>query len=701
MAAPRFGVLGPLEVAIGERPADIGGPRPRMLLALLLSTGGREVPFHRIVEVLWGADPPPSALGTVHSHLARLRRALEPDRPPRSPARVLVRAGAGYAVRPAPGSLDAERFAALAAEGQEHVAGGRFEAALAALDAGLAWWRGCAYADFPDAPFAMRAARPLEERRVQALVDRAAARVGLGRHDSAVAELTGLAHEHPARERVWQLLAVALYRSGRQVEALDTLREARGVLSGRFGVDPGPELLALEAAMLRHEPVLPFAPTPAASLPATPSPAAAPVGRPGPVDAPLTTGEVALLGRLSVFEGGFSRDAVASVAPGLDGLDGLAGRSLISEMPETPGPRWRMEGALRQYAVATLDPGERAEAVRRHRDWVRRLAGEAAGALRTDAADEWLRRLDAERDNVRAALRGALDGDDGAAAVDIAGGVAWYWFHHGATAEGSVWLGAALAAPGQDRSAAGRAARARAHLGLSALRSIAGDVPGAVARARAALGAAEQAGHDLLRADALCCLSFVAAASGDAGFAAAAAARAYRAAEAGGWADLGAQAAMVAGNAAYLAGDLPSAADRLADAYRMARECGYGWVTIVAGWLGVEVALDRARHEEARRAALALTGGLADTPVTSAWLVTTLSLARTLTLTGDGEAGALLWGAVTGIGRRVGLAAQHIGRANAHHNRHGAPSHRHAAAYVRGLELDRVQAGALIAGLAA
>ena len=158
---------------------------------------------------------------------------------------------------------------------------------------------------------------------------------------------------------------------------------------------------------------------------------------------------------------------------------------------------------------------------------------------------------------------------------------------------------------------------------------------------------------------------------------------------------------MVSGNARYLAGDLAGAAELLADAQRAARACGYGWVATVAGWLGVEVALDQARHEEARHAALALTDRLGSGPAVSSWLVTTLSLARALTLTGDGEAGALLWGAVTGIGQRAGLEAQRIGRANTHRNRHGAPAQRHAAAYVRGLDMTRAQAAALIATLAA
>ncbi|MEV4518250.1 hypothetical protein AB0K00_56010, partial [Dactylosporangium sp. NPDC049525] len=137
----------------------------------------------------------------------------------------------------------------------------------------------------------------------------------------------------------------------------------------------------------------------------------------------------------------------------------------------------------------------------------------------------------------------------------------------------------------------------------------------------------------------------------------------------------------------------------LAEARRAGRACGFGWVVTVSGWLGVEVALDQARHDDARQAALRLTGRLGDSPTVSSWLVTTLSLARALTLTGDGEAGALLWGAVTGIGRRVGLTAQRIGRANAHRNRHGAPAYRHTAAYVRGLDMTRDEAAGLIATL--
>ncbi|GGM05447.1 BTAD domain-containing putative transcriptional regulator [Dactylosporangium sucinum] len=870
MADPRFGVLGPLEVTLGERPVDLGGLRPRMLLALLLSTGGQEVAFHRIVEVLWGAEPPATALGTVHSHLARLRRALEPDRPPRSPSRVLVRVGAGYAVRPAPGCFDADRFSGRATEGQELVAAGRHGPGRELLDAALAEWRGGAYADFPDAPFALAAARRLEEQRVQARIDRMAAELGLGRHEAAVAELSGLAREHPGRERLWQLLAVALYRSGRQVDALAVLREARATLSGRFGVDPGPPLHALEAAILRHEPVTLDGPAPAPAAVEFPVPAAPIVGRsaelaalgdllraarvvtvtgppgvgksrlvqeyahrhaeltgvppvlwpgePGPetrllvvdgsgpvpaerlaastrvlaaareplglpgeallelgplplgdavdlfvaraAEAPdrglaaavctavgclpaaveraaaltralpvaalavhlredpagllgpaadpiggaLLPGDAALLGRLAVFEGGFDLDAMDAVAPGQRArLPGLVARSLVQVVRDREtgvAHRYRLGRPLRQYAAGLIDDDERARAVRRHRDWARRLSGEAAAGLRTAAADDWLRRLHRERRNVRAALRHALADGDGAAAVDVAGGVAWYWFHHGATAEGTAWLRASLAAAGQDRSSAGRAARSRAQLGLSALRSIAGDVPDAVAQAHAAVWEAERAGHDYLRADALCALSFVAAASGDAAFAGAAAARSYRAADVVGWPDLRAQAGMVSGHAQYLRGDLTAAADLLAEARRSARKCGYGWVVTVAGWLGVEVALDQARHDEARQAALLLSGRLGDSPTVSSWLVTTLSLARALTLTGDGEAGALLWGAVTGIGRTVGLTAQRIGRAHAHRTRHGAPAHRHTAAYVRGLEMDRAEAVALIATLA-
>ncbi|MGI5183361.1 BTAD domain-containing putative transcriptional regulator [Dactylosporangium sp. CA-152071] len=879
MADPRFGVLGRLEVTIAGDQVDLGGLRPRMLLALLLSTGGQEVPFHRIVEVLWGAEPPATALGTVHSHLARLRRALEPDRPPRSPSRVLVRVGGGYAVRPAPGAFDADVFSALAAEGQDLIANGQLEPGRAALDQALGLWRGGAYADFPDASFALVAGRRLEEVRVQARIGRVTADVGLGRHEAVIPELSGLAREHPGREQLWQLLAVALYRSGRQVDALDVLREARETLAGRFGVDAGPGLRGLETAILRHEPLAsggpvievtsdvppqdtdfvgraadlvavadllrsarvvtvtgppgvgksrlvleygqrhadltgiptvwwPEEPGPATRLlvvDGAPSPrdvaaaldraaapglrvllaAREPLGVPGeallelaplpvgeavdlfltrmpgaaarapgtadrrlaaavcaavgclpaaveraatlsralplavlaahlredptallgpatdPLGGALTPADATLLGQLSVFEGGFDLDAMDAVAPGRRGrLPGLVDRSLIQVHRDGgTAHRYRMGRPLRQYARHLLDEDEGARAVRRHREWARRMAAEAATGLRTAAADDWLRRLHAERRNVRAALRSALADGDGAAAVDIAGGVAWYWFHDAATAEGTAWLRAALAAGGQDRSATGQSARSRALLGLSALRSIAGDVPDAVAQAHEAVWDAERAGHDYLRADALCCLSFVAAASGDATFAGEAATRAHRAAERVGWPDLLAQGRMVSGHARYLAGDLTAAAELLTEARHAARDCGYGWVVTVASWLGVEVALDQARYDDARHAALRLTSRLDDAPTVSSWLVTSLSLARALTLTGDGEAGALLWGAVTGIGRRVGLTAQAIGRANAHRNRHGAPAPRHADAYVRGLDMSRTEAGALIATL--
>ncbi|GII66481.1 hypothetical protein Skr01_65660 [Sphaerisporangium krabiense] len=283
----RFGVLGTLRAEVGGRPAGLGGPRQRAVLALLLIARGRIVSADRILSDVWSDSRQPSPT-TLHGYVADLRRALEPGRTPGAPPSLLVRDGPGYALRAAPTAVDAERFADLAARGRRELEGGDPERAADLLGQALALWRGPAYADFGGAAFATPDATRLENLRAAVHEDRLAAIIAAGRHAAAVGELEALVAEQPLRERGWELLALALYRSGRQGDALAALRAVRRRLSDELGIDPGRGLRDLEEAILAQDPALsPAAPrrtSPAAE--AGPRPDLGPAGAGAPVTGP-------------------------------------------------------------------------------------------------------------------------------------------------------------------------------------------------------------------------------------------------------------------------------------------------------------------------------------------------------------------------------------------------------------------------------
>ncbi|MFC7388069.1 AfsR/SARP family transcriptional regulator [Sphaerisporangium rhizosphaerae] len=273
----RFGVLGSLRAEVGARPAGLGGPRQRAVLAMLLIARGRIVPAERILSEVWEGSRPASPT-TLHGYVADLRRALEPERPPGAPARLLVREGPGYALRAAPAAIDAERFTDLAVRGRRALEDGEPGRAADLLGQALALWRGPAYADFDGAAFAAPDAARLEDLRAAVREDRLSAVIASGRHAAAVGELEALVAEQPLRERGWELLALALYRSGRQADALAALRTVRRRLADELGADPGRGLRELEAAVLAQDPRL----TPVPAEPGQgPSPAP-PAGEPAP-----------------------------------------------------------------------------------------------------------------------------------------------------------------------------------------------------------------------------------------------------------------------------------------------------------------------------------------------------------------------------------------------------------------------------------
>ncbi|TDC67075.1 SARP family transcriptional regulator [Micromonospora sp. KC207] len=244
----RFGVLGPVVAWDGVgAPIDLKGPKHRAVLARLIVARGQVVPVSRLVDDLW-QEPSPGAVSAVRTFVAALRRALEPQRPPREPARLLVTEGPGYALRSAPDAVDAWRFEdgiAAASTAPPHEA-------LDRLDRALSWWRGPAFAGFDDEPWARAERSRLEQLRLNAIEQRAEVRLTVGRAADVVPDLDAHVAEHPWREEAWRLLALALYRAGRQGEALALLRRARHLLLEQLGIDPSPRLRRLETDILRQ-----------------------------------------------------------------------------------------------------------------------------------------------------------------------------------------------------------------------------------------------------------------------------------------------------------------------------------------------------------------------------------------------------------------------------------------------------------------
>ena len=242
-----FRILGPLDVQADGRPLPLGGPQQRAVLAVLLLNAGQVVSTERLIDDLWGEQVPSSARPVLQGYVSNLRKAVGP---------LLVTRAPGYALELEPEQLDLRRFERLLGEGRADLAAGRAESAAATLRDALALWRGAALADFAYEPFAQAAVVRLEELRLAAVEERIDADLALGRHAALVGELEALAVEHPLRERVHAQLMLALYRSGRQAEALSAYHDARRTLVDELGIEPGPELQELERAILRQDPSL-------------------------------------------------------------------------------------------------------------------------------------------------------------------------------------------------------------------------------------------------------------------------------------------------------------------------------------------------------------------------------------------------------------------------------------------------------------
>jgi DNA-binding SARP family transcriptional activator len=247
-----FAVLGPLEVTARGQPLTLAGARTRAVLAVLLLHANLVVSADQLIDELWPGQPADRATGSLQVRLSELRKAFrsagEADR--------LATRPPGYLLRVAPAELDARRFGQLAAEGDAALAVGDAATAAQRFDQALGLWRGPALGDFEGVPTARAEAGRLEELRLAVRESRAEALLAGGRHRDLVAELEALTAAYPLRERFWSQRMLALYRSGRQADALTAYQALRDILVAELAIEPAPELRELHAQILRQDPAL-------------------------------------------------------------------------------------------------------------------------------------------------------------------------------------------------------------------------------------------------------------------------------------------------------------------------------------------------------------------------------------------------------------------------------------------------------------
>ncbi len=264
-------ILGPFEVRSEQGLLALGGVKPRAILALLVLHAGEAISAERLALALWGEEAPAGAVKTVQVHVSRLRKAL-------GDSEIVETTRAGYRLSVRPGELDAERFADLVKQGRRSLAAGQAEHAAAVVREALGLWRGPPLADLATEPFAQVVIARLEEQRLEALELRVEADLAAGWHAPLSAELEQLLAAHSTRERFAGQLMLALYRCGRQADALDTYQRIRAHLADELGLQPGPELRRLQAQILEHAPELELVREGGGAVPVEPAAApAAPV----------------------------------------------------------------------------------------------------------------------------------------------------------------------------------------------------------------------------------------------------------------------------------------------------------------------------------------------------------------------------------------------------------------------------------------
>ncbi len=380
---------------------------------MLAMRANRVVSRDELVDAVWGQQAPASAEGGVHTYVAGLRRVLEPGRSRRGPSQVLASAAGGYVLRLDAGQVDAIVFERGLSAGRRLRGSGDLSGAIAALDGALGEWHGSPFAGVPG-PFASAERVRLAELRSAASEERAEVLLDLGRHEQAVPELASLVSEHPLRERMRGLLMIALYRCGRQAEALQAFHDTRQVLADELGIDPGPELSRIHQQILSLDPTLeapgrpaPAAPAAGASLP----PAAAtapsdPVPAQLPLEAPGFSGRHAELERMLALigaapgqdpaapEGGLAGDTVQIIA--ITGTAGVGKTSLANRFARQVAKRFP-DGQL-YVNLRGFDPSGSA------------LSPESALRFFLDALAVQPQRMPVDADGRAALFRSMLDG---------------------------------------------------------------------------------------------------------------------------------------------------------------------------------------------------------------------------------------------------------------------------------------------------
>ena len=265
-----YGVLGPVTVSMDGDLVKLGGPKERLILAALLMAKGRVVSVDRLVDVLWGENPPDRAVATLQVHISNLRRRLGDGRP------TIITQPPGYVLLTTAASFDLLRFEEIGGLAQDHLEHGTPDQALGLLEEAEGLWRGDPLSDISDGELHRNTVALLEQRRLAGGELRARALLACGRHQDALDVIEMQLVTEPLRETLWGQRMLALYRAGRQAEALDAYQDCRARLLNELGVDPTPALQELERLILRHDPALELethfarsATSPQAEMPAT------------------------------------------------------------------------------------------------------------------------------------------------------------------------------------------------------------------------------------------------------------------------------------------------------------------------------------------------------------------------------------------------------------------------------------------------
>ncbi|MFI2610220.1 BTAD domain-containing putative transcriptional regulator [Kitasatospora sp. NPDC018619] len=353
--ALRFQVLGPVQAWLDGKPLSLGSPQQQAVLTTLLLHSGRPVTTQDLVDALWGERPPTQAVAALRTYVSRLRSVIEPRREVRRPAELLVSVADGYALRIPGEALDLAVFERLAAEAAAARAAGDKREAHRLLGQALDLFSGRPLTGIPG-PYADTQRQRLAERQVAAAEELCAAALDIGLHAEIVTELNNLTTEHPLRERLRELLMLALYRCGRQAEALGVYTDTRKILIEELGVEPGAGLSAMHTRILAADPAL-AVPTAPAPTPPEESPAAPPAPAQLPADVSDFSGRSELVGELSTVLMNATGQAV--VVTSLAGIGGVGKTTLavhVAHRVRAEFPDGQLYVDLRGAGTSPADP---------------------------------------------------------------------------------------------------------------------------------------------------------------------------------------------------------------------------------------------------------------------------------------------------------------------------------------------------------